>query len=77
MRVALFGKTVECSGSDVEIAVGGGEDEKENTGIDKSGETLDTTFDNGHDEGGCRGAGALLGGECERLAVVRDQSSNE
>lgn len=36
-RVTLLGKTVQCTGGNVEIAVGGGEDEKQDTGVDEPG----------------------------------------
>lgn len=37
MRITLLGKTVEGAGGNVEIAVGSGEDEEQNTGVDKPG----------------------------------------
>lgn len=36
-RVTLLGKTVQRTGGNVEIAIGGGEDEKQNTGVDEPG----------------------------------------
>lgn len=72
------GETVERSAGDVEIRVGGGEDEDENAGVDDVGENADTGELGSDDEGRRVGARTRLGvGEGELGRVVRDDHADE
>lgn len=75
---AVRGKAVESSAGDVEIGVGGREDEDQDTSVDDVGEDLDTSNLGGDNKG--RGAGtgpALSDSKGQIRRVVRDNHSNE
>ena len=79
-RRLVGGKTVEGTAGNVQIRVGGGEDENEDTGVDETREGLDTGERGGDDEGtgGSGGSvrrGALVG-KAELLGIVGNNHSN-
>lgn len=71
------GKTVEGTAGNVEIGVGGREDEDEDTSVDDVGEGVDTGDLGGDDEGTGAGSGLLGVGEGELVTVVGDNHADE
>ena len=74
----VTGKSVEGTAGNVQIGVGGGENEDENTSVDDVGEDLDTGELGGDDERGGVGTGTgLVVGEGELLGVVGYDHTDE
>jgi hypothetical protein len=74
----VTGKTVEGTAGNVQIGVGGGEDEDEDTGVDDVGEDRDTSKPSSHDKGRSVGTGTgLLVGESELRRVIGDNHAHE
>lgn len=74
---AVTGQAVEGSAGNVEIRVGGGEDEEQDAGVDDVGQHLDTGKLGGDDEGTGAGTGLLAVGKGELLGVVGDNHADE
>lgn len=74
-RLAFARKAVKCSGGDVKIRVGGGEDKDQDTGVYDMGQCWDLLH--GGDKG--RGSGGVggLGREGQVVRVVRNQHADE
>lgn len=70
-------KTVEGTASNVQIRVGGGEDEDADTSVDDVREDLDTSDIGSDDEGRGRSTGLGLVGKGKLLRVVGDDHSDE
>jgi len=71
------GKTVESSGSNVQIGVCGGENEDQDTGVQDTWQCLDTGKLDGDDEWGCGGGVGALIGLLQVWGVVWDKHSEE
>lgn len=79
--VALNGETVESTGSNVEIGVGGGKDENQDAAVKNTWESVDTGVLDGDDEWGCS-SGCSLGsgrdsGNETWVVVWKDHSEEE
>lgn len=70
-RGAVGGEAVKGAAGDVQIGVGGGEDEDEDAGVEDVVEGVDVGQLDGDDKGRRVGAAGRLGGEDELLRVVR------
>lgn len=80
-RRLVGGEAVEGTAGNVEIRVGGGEDENENTGVDETGEGLDTG-ERGSDDKGTGGSGGSVGGgalvgKSELLGIIGNNHSDQ
>lgn len=75
--LAIDRHTVEGSGGNVKIRVGGGEDKKQDGSVDDLGEDLDTSILNGNNKRRGRGRGRGLVGEDELLIVVSNAHTKE
>lgn len=70
-------KTVKGSAGNVEIGVGGREDEDADTGVDDVRQNLDTSDLSSNDEGTGAGSGGGLVGKSEILGVVRNEHADK
>lgn len=74
---AVRGEAVEGAAGDVEIRVGGGEDEEQDGGVEDVRERVDLGERDGDDEGRGRRAGVGAVGERELLVVVGHEHADE
>ena len=61
----------------VKIGVTGTEDEDQDASVQESGKTLDTSKLDGDNERRCSSRVGLLGSECELIAVVGDDHTDQ
>ncbi len=76
--VPFLGEAIGRARGDVEVAVGGRENEDYDAGIDQSGQHLDAAQNDSNDEWRPRGSGLCLAGcKYESTAIVGDQGSKK
>jgi hypothetical protein len=75
--VTLLGQAVDCTGSDVQIGIGGTEGEDQDTGVEDIGESLDACKLDGDDEGRGRRTSPSLGRKRKLWRVVGDKHAQE
>ena len=75
--VTLLGQAVDCTGSDVQIGIGGTEGEDQDTGVEDIGESLDACKLDGDDEGRGRSTSPSLRRKRKLWRVVRDKHAQE
>lgn len=73
----IGGQAVESSAGNVQVRVGGGKDKDQNAGVDDVRQDLDAGDGGGDDERRSVGTGALLVGEGELGAVVRNNHADK